>query len=96
MTAREAARHCAAALVERALASAHREWSERGGVIVVPDTFEHAPPNVIAAMGRGLDGDAVGEEMARLAEELRRGTVDHEDWCDLVKYNECTCKERGR
>lgn len=36
------------------------------------DTFEKAPPNVAQALSKGLDGEAVAEEMAKLAEELRR------------------------
>lgn len=81
MTPERAARHYAASLLEQQLAAAHVEGEHsdqcdgrcgRWDPKLKLTTFEKAPPNVKGALERGgLDGDAVAEAMAKLAEELR-------------------------
>ena len=103
MTTREAALHYAASLIEGQLASAFVERVDGAPgrpLRIAPQIFEKAPPNVAVALANGLNGEAVAEEMAKLAEELRHKVktevIKHRDWCDLVVASECSCDDGKR
>lgn len=72
--AERVARRFVASLIDRQLAKARFEGDRLSGTLV-PDTFDGAPYDVLAAVEKmdSAERDEVAEAMAKMAEDLRGG-----------------------